>query len=103
MGVFGAVENELLESDGKYIIDEKCTGYRWHKKWGSKVRFYDLQKPEIVKQKQRNVCNNTIKKYPELWQYHQGLEIDMSQVKDVLASIKDKTIEDIKEDMKKPK
>ena len=94
-----AVENELLKSDNKYIIGEKCTGYRWHKNWGNKVRAYDLLKKEIVKQKLRNVCQKTIIKYPELWQYHQGLEIDMSQVNKVLASIKDKTIEDIKEDM----
>jgi len=98
-----AVENELLESDDIYIIGEKCTGYRWHKNWGNELKHYDLVKPEIVKQKQRNVCNDTIIKYPELWQFHQGLEIDMSRVKEVLNSIKDGTIEDIKKEMKKPK
>lgn len=97
-----AVESEILECDNHFIVGEKSRGYRFVQKYeGYKIKPYDLMAKKFIKLKGAKIHKKTIKDYPKLWKYFQGLKIDLDGIEERLERRKEQTYNDIIKDLKK--
>jgi len=87
-----ALDRQLIQCDGIYIKGSKSLAYRFNPNLGSKLRMHSLYKKNLLKANHRlGVCKKTINKYPELWKYHQLLEIDLQGVNLEIESLRTPT------------
>jgi hypothetical protein len=80
------IEVGILETDGRYIPNEKATYYRFKEKYRRPIKIESISKKTLLKAISKKSNNEMIsqKSYPHLFKWFDGLQIDVDAAEDFL-------------------